>query len=179
MAEFRVMERDALAEPRAAYKPLRGQAALDGRGTRDAFLASLRSAGRYKYGRYNGLPLRYAGGKSLAVGHVVENLPTRLSRVVSPFIGGGSVEIACARELGVPVQGYDVFDVLTNYWEVQLSALYACSSSSYSRFRSSSLMLRTVCTKPMWLNACGKLPSARPLAGSCISAKRPSGLAVS
>ncbi len=114
MAEFRVMERDALAEPRAAYKPLRGQAALDGRGTRDAFLASLRSAGRYKYGRYNGLPLRYAGGKSLAVGHVVENLPSRLSRVVSPFIGGGSVEIACARELGVPVQGYDVFDVLTN-----------------------------------------------------------------
>ena len=122
MAEFRVMERVALAEPRPAYKPLRGQTALDGRGTRDAFLASLRSAGRYKYGRYNGLPLRYAGGKSLAVGHVVENLPSRLSRVVSPFIGGGSVEIACARELGVPVQGYDVFDVLTNYWEVQLSA---------------------------------------------------------
>ena len=122
MAEFRVMGRAALAEPRPAYKPLRGQAALDGRGTRDAFLASLRSAGRYKYGRYNGLPLRYAGGKSLAVGHVVENLPSRLSRVVSPFIGGGSVEIACARELGVPVQGYDVFDVLTNYWEVQLSA---------------------------------------------------------
>ena len=87
---------------------------------RRKFLDGLKSAGRYKYRRYRDLPLRYAGGKSLAVGHVVEQMPPHVTRLVSPFIGGGSVEIACANELGIQVQGYDVFDILTNYWEVQL-----------------------------------------------------------
>ena len=87
---------------------------------RDEFLRALRakSSGRYK--RYLGSPLRYAGGKSLAVGLVVERLPRGLRSLVSPFIGGGSVEVACAVELGVRVKGYDVFDILCNYWQVQL-----------------------------------------------------------
>lgn len=68
------------------------------------------------------MPLRYAGGKSLAVGHVVEHIPADIPRLVSPFIGGGSVEIACARELGVEVIGYDIFAMLTNYWQVQTAA---------------------------------------------------------
>jgi len=86
------------------------------------FLASLRSRGRHRYRRYRGLPLRYAGGKSLAVGLVLEHLPAGVDKLVSPFFGGGSVEIACARELGVAVTGYDVFDILANYWAVQLRA---------------------------------------------------------
>ena len=85
------------------------------------FLASLRSSGRYKYSRYNGLPLRYAGGKSLAVGHIVEQIPSDVGRLVSPFVGGASVEIACARELGIEVIAYDLFPILTNYWQVQLT----------------------------------------------------------
>ena len=89
--------------------------------SKTAFLRTLVSRGKYKYGRYNGLPLRYAGGKSLAVGHVIENIPDGLTRLVSPFVGGASVEIACAKELGMSVQAYDVFDILTNYWEVQLA----------------------------------------------------------
>lgn len=84
------------------------------------FLTNLKSNGRYKYSRYNGLPLRYAGGKSLAVGHIVEHLPDGLDKLVSPFVGGASVEIACALELGIQVQAYDIFDILTNYWQVQL-----------------------------------------------------------
>ena len=76
-------------------------------------------AGKYKYKRYNGLPLRYAGGKSLAVGHIVENLPDHISCLVSPFFGGGSVEIACAKELGINVRGYDVFAILAQYWQMQ------------------------------------------------------------
>ena len=73
--------------------------------------------GNYK--RYIGSPLRYAGGKSLAVGLITEFLPKDVKRVVSPFIGGGSVEIAMAKELGLEVIGYDVFDLLVNYWQQQ------------------------------------------------------------
>ena len=89
---------------------------------RDLFLRNLSGQGKYRYGRYNGLPLRYAGGKSLAVGYVVEHLPPDLTRLVSPFVGGASVEIACARELGIEVEAYDVFDILTNYWRAQLQS---------------------------------------------------------
>ncbi|MDE2941226.1 MAG: DNA adenine methylase [Chloroflexota bacterium] len=89
---------------------------------RTAFLSRLRGKGTYRYSRYGGLPLRYGGGKSLAVGHVVEQLPAGLTRLVSPFVGGASVEIACANELGVEVTAYDVFDILTGYWQVQLDS---------------------------------------------------------
>ncbi len=41
--------------------------------------------------------------------------------MVCPFIGGGSVEVACAKEMGLDVVGYDVFDILVNYWQIQLS----------------------------------------------------------
>ena len=88
---------------------------------RAKFLNRLKSkGGKYRYSRYNGLPLRYAGGKSLAVGHVIEAIPDGVTHLVSPFFGGGSVEIACAQELGMSVRGYDVFDILTTYWKVQL-----------------------------------------------------------
>ncbi len=86
------------------------------------FLADLRSSGKLDYKRYLASPLRYAGGKSLAVGLVVELLPDDTHRVASPFIGGGSVEVALSRELDLPVEAYDVFDVLCNYWQIQLSA---------------------------------------------------------
>ncbi len=88
---------------------------------KDRFLDSLRSRGKHKYARYRGLPLRYAGGKSLGVGYIVEQLPDGLERLASPFIGGGAVEIACANELGIRVRAYDIFDILVNYWQVQLS----------------------------------------------------------
>lgn len=88
--------------------------------SRDEFLNALQSRGKLAYKRYLGSPLRYAGGKSLAVGFVVELLPSPLpSKVVSPFMGGGSIEIALARELGIEVTAYDIFDVLVNYWVVQ------------------------------------------------------------
>lgn len=86
------------------------------------FLASLQSpSDKTKYKRYTSSPLRYAGGKSLAVGLILERLPDNIERVVSPFFGGGSVEIAIANELSMPVVGYDIFDILVNYWKVQLS----------------------------------------------------------
>src|SRR3989338_6334201 len=92
-----------------------------------AFLESLRSPSGESYKRYMGAPIRYAGGKSLAVGLIIERIPNDVKRVVSPFLGGGSVEVAIANELDVSVIGYDIFDILTNYWQVQLKnpeALY-------------------------------------------------------
>ncbi|GAA9359668.1 hypothetical protein HpHA252_14950 [Helicobacter pylori] len=66
---------------------------------KDVFLHNLRSNnGRYK--RYMKAPLRY---------------------------GGGSVEIACTAELGLEVLGFDIFDILVNFYQVLLKdkqALY-------------------------------------------------------
>ena len=89
---------------------------------KDYFLASLTGKGKHKYSRYISTPLRYAGGKSLGVGYIVEHIPDGLDKLMSPFIGGGSVEIACAKELGIQVQGYDIFDILVNYWQIQISS---------------------------------------------------------
>lgn len=93
-----------------------------------SFLRKLESpSGKTTYKRYTGAPIRYVGGKSLAVGLVIERIPDNVKRVVSPFLGGGSVEVACAVELGLPVIAYDIFDILINYWDVQLNnprALY-------------------------------------------------------
>ena len=74
-----------------------------------------------KYKRYDGSTLRYGGGKSLAVGDIVEIIPDNITRVVSPFMGGGSLEIALSKEMGVEVIAYDIFDLLVNYWNQQVT----------------------------------------------------------
>jgi hypothetical protein len=55
---------------------------------KDILLLRLRGASSVKnnYKRYLGSPLRYAGGKSLAVGYIIELLPDNIKKVVSPFI---------------------------------------------------------------------------------------------
>ncbi len=73
-----------------------------------------------KYKRVVESTIRYPGGKSLAVGHVVELLPDNLNRVISPFFGGGSIEIAISKYLGLDVIGFDIFDILCNYWKFQI-----------------------------------------------------------
>lgn len=89
---------------------------------KEAFLDRMRSPnGKGRYKRYLGSPLRYAGGKSLAVGKIVEYLPNNIERIISPFFGGGSFEIACSKEIGISVIGFDIFDILVNYWQIQIS----------------------------------------------------------
>lgn len=87
------------------------------------FLCNLKGKGR-KYKRYLGSPLRYAGGKSWAVGYVIERMPEGIKKLVSPFFGGGSIEIAVAKELGIEVIGFEIFDILVNYWKVQIEKPY-------------------------------------------------------
>jgi len=87
------------------------------------FLESIKSSNPKSQNKYKRVALstiRYAGGKSLAVGHVVELLPENIKKVVSPFFGGGSIEIAMSKELGLEVIGYDIFDILCNYWKFQI-----------------------------------------------------------
>lgn len=81
------------------------------------FLSSIRTKSGYK--RYLESPLRYGGGKSLAVGKILEYLPDNINKVVSPFIGGGSLEVAIAKELNIEVIAYDIFELLVNYWNIQ------------------------------------------------------------
>lgn len=90
---------------------------------KNKFLATLQSSNANSHNKYKRLvesPLRYAGGKSLAVGYVVELLPNNIKRLISPFFGGGSIEIACSKYLGLEVVGYDIFDILINYWDQQI-----------------------------------------------------------
>ena len=87
------------------------------------FLESIRSKNpesMNKYKRVPVSPIRYAGGKSLAVGHILELLPDNVTRVISPFFGGGSVEIAMSKYLDIEVRGYEIFDILCNYWKYQI-----------------------------------------------------------
>jgi len=58
--------------------------------------------------------LRYPGGKTRAVKHITPLFP-EMDEMVSPFFGGGSIEIAMA-EQGVRVHGYDIFEPLVNFW---------------------------------------------------------------
>ena len=68
-------------------------------------------------------PIRYAGGKSRAYDFISSYIPfwPRPKRIISPFFGGGSLEVRWASELGIEVQGYDVFNVLVNYWKHQIN----------------------------------------------------------
>jgi len=71
----------------------------------DKYLSSLKNKeGKYK--RVCLSPLRYAGGKSKAVGMILENMPKlRNKRIVSPFFGGGSFEMCVSQELDIEVIG--------------------------------------------------------------------------
>jgi DNA adenine methylase len=64
-------------------------------------------------------PLRYAGGKSKAIGLILSHLPKlKNKKVVSPFFGGGSFELCLSQELDIEVIGYDIFGLLVNFWNV-------------------------------------------------------------
>lgn len=65
-------------------------------------------------------PLRYPGGKARAVNQILSLIPYNIQRLVSPFLGGGSIELAAAH-LGVEVKGYDIFQPLIVFWNALLN----------------------------------------------------------
>tara|TARA_R110002074_G_scaffold161410_3_gene319179 strand:+ start:1666 stop:2667 length:1002 start_codon:yes stop_codon:yes gene_type:complete len=64
-------------------------------------------------------PLRYPGGKTRAVKTIMEFIPEDCGELCSPFLGGGSVELALA-EKGAKVYGYDLFEPLVWFWKALL-----------------------------------------------------------
>jgi DNA adenine methylase len=64
-------------------------------------------------------PIRYAGGKSRAIKIISPYLDNE-TKIVSPFMGGGSLEVNWASK-GIEVVGYDLFDALVNFWDVLLN----------------------------------------------------------
>jgi len=66
-------------------------------------------------------PLRYPGGKSRAIKHILPLIPPDCGEFCSPFLGGGSVEIAYAlQNPHTAVYGYDIFTPLVWFWKALL-----------------------------------------------------------
>lgn len=64
-------------------------------------------------------PIRYAGGKTKAIKHIMPYFP-EVNKVISPFIGGGSIEVHLTN-LGIEVEGYDIFRPLVTFWDQVLT----------------------------------------------------------
>jgi len=64
--------------------------------------------------------LRYAGGKTKAIKKITPFIKN-YDRIISPFIGGGSLEVHWAGNMNKTVIGYDIFDMLANFWNILLN----------------------------------------------------------
>lgn len=63
--------------------------------------------------------LRYPGGKTRALSFLLPFFPKNIKTLVSPFIGGASVELSLAAK-GIKVYGYDIFTPLVEFWQCAL-----------------------------------------------------------
>jgi DNA adenine methylase len=64
-------------------------------------------------------PLRYPGGKNRAVKAILPCIPTGETELCSPFLGGGSIELACSTRMNV--HGADIFSPLVDFWQALLN----------------------------------------------------------
>ncbi|HVX25176.1 MAG TPA: DNA adenine methylase [Parafilimonas sp.] len=65
-------------------------------------------------------PLRYPGGKTRGIEFITRFFPKNLDKFLSPFFGGGSIELFVAAK-GTKVYGYDIFSPLVEFWQCLLS----------------------------------------------------------
>jgi DNA adenine methylase len=68
----------------------------------------------------NKTPIRYAGGKTRAIKHIIPYFPTDLKNVISPFMGGGSLEVYLTN-LDINVHGFDIFKPLVTFWDEMIN----------------------------------------------------------
>lgn len=64
--------------------------------------------------------LRYPGGKTKAI-ELITPFIKPYQKIISPFVGGGSLEVHWASNLGKEVVGYDIFDILCIWWNELLN----------------------------------------------------------
>ena len=93
-------------------------------------------------------PLRYPGGKTRAIKVLKTFIPAGKTTLLSPFLGGGSFELALANE-GMQVYANDLFRPLYTFWkvlkerpsELQTSVQAACpvTKEAFARLRSTIL----------------------------------------
>jgi DNA adenine methylase len=72
--------------------------------------------------------LRYAGGKSKAIKKITPFIPINTKKIISPFIGGGSLEVKWSSEMNIRVEGFDIFHHLVNFWNVLLNNRYSLAN---------------------------------------------------
>ena len=73
------------------------------------------------YSRVSNSPLRYFGGTGSKVGLILQHFPClKQKRVVSLFLGSGSLELVLAQHLGYEVIGYEAYRGLVNVWQAIL-----------------------------------------------------------
>lgn len=82
-------------------------------------LDNTKKTGKKKVTKGVKTPIRYAGGKSKAYATISEHLADVgiPEKIISPFVGGGSLESLWASELGVKVEGFDIFKPLVIFWQ--------------------------------------------------------------
>ena len=61
-------------------------------------------------------PLRYPGAKHWLFEKLMPYIPQDTKEIISPFFGGGSLEINLALR-GVKIYGYDIFQPVVNFWQ--------------------------------------------------------------
>ena len=64
-------------------------------------------------------PLKYPGGKHWLFKTLQQYIPEDTKEVISPFFGGGALEINLALK-GIQVYGYDICPYLVNFWQYWL-----------------------------------------------------------
>ncbi len=62
----------------------------------------------------------YIGGKQYHKKKIMSYVPSDIKTMVSPFIGGGSVELYAAVSKGIRVIAYDNFPTLVRHWNIML-----------------------------------------------------------
>jgi DNA adenine methylase len=97
-------------------------------------------------------PLRYPGGKSRAAEQILRYVPDGTRSLLSPFIGGGHVEVS-AEKSGITVVASDLYYPLVAFWREMLSSpdsladaiekFHPCTPQKASKLLSRSNMKRT------------------------------------
>ena len=83
-------------------------------------------------------PLRYAGGKRRLFNIIKGYIPHYSKEIVSPFMGGGALEINLAIR-GVSIFGYDIDQPLMNFWKYWLKDPIKLQKSAESKLENYSI----------------------------------------